>query len=355
VAERGNTNAVTGRYLRGNGRLIGILNSSSTMQYYLHNGHGDVTGLTSAAGTVTKTYAYDAFGNERNKVANDPNPFRYAGEYFDNETGSVYLRARYYSPITGRFATEDPVRDGANWYAYCGNNPISLVDPSGLVYIPVRSIIEGLGGTVTWNSLNNTATASLDGNTVSLWNGDANGNYIGKSDGKMYSDDAWLFGMLAATIDLGKGWSGRVDRNASGGDYRRHVHVEKGDESYSQNEDGSPHDGSTGSPPNKVKEQLKKKMRWDWDGNEKKWNDDIEVLLNEGDTYSIYYPNGRVVTVKPYWQLYYYRPSIRELREYSFGSTFIDLSANPMGLFFLPSLSPIAIPAPTFVPIPLMP
>ena len=46
------------------------------------------------------------------------NPFRYSGEYFDEETGFYYLRARYYDPSIGRFLTEDPAEDGTNWYAY---------------------------------------------------------------------------------------------------------------------------------------------------------------------------------------------------------------------------------------------
>ena len=48
----------------------------------------------------------------------------YNGEYHDAETGFIYLRARYYDPETGRFICEDPIKDGLNWYAYCGNNPV---------------------------------------------------------------------------------------------------------------------------------------------------------------------------------------------------------------------------------------
>jgi hypothetical protein len=33
----------------------------------------------------------------------------------------------------GRFTSEDPARDGANWYAYCGNNPLAFMDPTGLL------------------------------------------------------------------------------------------------------------------------------------------------------------------------------------------------------------------------------
>ena len=57
---------------------------------------------------------------------------RYAGEYYDAETGFIYLRNRYYDPEQRRFITEDPIRDGANWYIYCGNNPVNRLDPFGL-------------------------------------------------------------------------------------------------------------------------------------------------------------------------------------------------------------------------------
>ena len=70
-------------------------------------------------------------------IAGDMNPFRYAGEYTDAETGYQYLRARYYDANVGRFLTEDPIGNGSNWYIYCDNNPISLVDPSGLENIVV--------------------------------------------------------------------------------------------------------------------------------------------------------------------------------------------------------------------------
>jgi len=80
---------------------------------------------------VSMTYEYDAFGNEKVSDINDTNPFRYCGEYFDGETGLIYLRARYYDPSVGRFISEDPVRAGTNWYIYANNNPIMFIDPMG--------------------------------------------------------------------------------------------------------------------------------------------------------------------------------------------------------------------------------
>ena len=68
----------------------------------------------------------------KNTTSADNNPFRYCGEYFDDETGFIYLRNRYYDPSIGRFTTEDPAKSGLNWYAYCENNPVKYVDPWGL-------------------------------------------------------------------------------------------------------------------------------------------------------------------------------------------------------------------------------
>ena len=132
---------VEGKYVYG----VNLISRDGS-SYYLHNGHGDVTRLTSATGTVTKTYAYDAFGNEVSPVATDTNPFRYSGEYYDTETGNYYLRARYYDPANGRFTSEDPLRAAyrtlaggqqildplsLNLYVYCAGNPVMYRDPSG--------------------------------------------------------------------------------------------------------------------------------------------------------------------------------------------------------------------------------
>lgn len=105
--------------------------------YYTQNAHGDVVNLTNANGEVTKTYKYDAFGVEKNISESDTNAFRYCGEYYDTETGTIYLRARYYDPEIGRFISRDsdPGKNydplSLNLYTYCYNNPILGVDPDG--------------------------------------------------------------------------------------------------------------------------------------------------------------------------------------------------------------------------------
>ena len=121
---------VKASYTRGMGLI-----KNGQGQWFHFNAHGDVVGLTDSSGNPIRAYEYDAFGVEASPDPNDTNPWRYCGEYLDLETNTYYLRARYYQPATGRFLSEDPIRDGFNWYTYCGDNPIKFVDPWGLLKI----------------------------------------------------------------------------------------------------------------------------------------------------------------------------------------------------------------------------
>ena len=127
-------------YVRGTNLLAQYdfnYGASDDYTYYLQNAHGDVTALLDTAGELTKSYVYDAFGVEQNIDNSDSNAFRYCGEYYDAETGTVYLRARYYNPVTGRFISRDSFTGkheeplSLNLYTYCHNNPIIAIDPSG--------------------------------------------------------------------------------------------------------------------------------------------------------------------------------------------------------------------------------
>jgi RHS repeat-associated protein len=106
---------------------------NGTVNAYIKDTHGNVIGVTDDTGVIVNNYEYDAFGVQ---ISGDsvPSPFGYCGEYLDNESGLIYLRNRYYDAGKGRFINEDPIKDGLNWYAYCGNNPVSFVDPNGLIF-----------------------------------------------------------------------------------------------------------------------------------------------------------------------------------------------------------------------------
>lgn len=135
------TNAYTTNvYIRGTSLVAAFdwdEGIKSDYRFYTQNAHGDVVNITDADGAVIKSYTYDAFGVEKNISDSDTNVFRYCGEYFDAETGTIYLRARYYNPTIGRFISRDSYAGKASdplslhRYTYCHNNPILYFDPSG--------------------------------------------------------------------------------------------------------------------------------------------------------------------------------------------------------------------------------
>ena len=65
------------------------------------------------------------------------NPIRYRGYYYDTDLGLHYLQSRYYDPETGRFVNGDAYAQTGtglldkNMFAYCLDDPVNLVDPSG--------------------------------------------------------------------------------------------------------------------------------------------------------------------------------------------------------------------------------
>ncbi|MGA7698128.1 MAG: RHS repeat-associated core domain-containing protein [Thermoguttaceae bacterium] len=116
--------------------------------YYLTDANGNVTALVNTSGAVVERYSYSAYGKvtiydaswnvqqeNGQPVSNYQNDRLFAGREYDYATGLYYNRARWYSPNTGEFITRDPTgyaAGDANLYRYCGNNPLSYTDPTGL-------------------------------------------------------------------------------------------------------------------------------------------------------------------------------------------------------------------------------
>ena len=128
-----NSNVI--RLIRGSELIARSSDSESARTYYHYASDemGSTTHIVDESGNVQNRYAYDAWGKIEVKEEAVPNRFTYYGQQIDPITQQYYLRARFYNPVIGRFTQEDTYRgDGLNLYAYCANNPVYYVDPSGL-------------------------------------------------------------------------------------------------------------------------------------------------------------------------------------------------------------------------------
>jgi RHS repeat-associated protein len=126
------------------GNLISQYRKGPTLwlpSYYHYDALGSTRVLTNDAGVVTDTHVYDAWGNELAVSGSTVNPFRWVGRvgyYWDEGTGTFYIRARVYQPVTGRWTSQDPLWALAHpvldvrLYEYASDRPLVRSDPSGL-------------------------------------------------------------------------------------------------------------------------------------------------------------------------------------------------------------------------------
>jgi RHS repeat-associated protein len=108
---------------------------SGTWAYHVNDGLGSVRGLADPTGQVMQSHNFSPFGVPLGESGGEP--YGYTGEQWDASAGLVFLRARYYQPVTGRFLTKDPNPGSIyqpqtlNPYVYVLNNPVNDRDPSG--------------------------------------------------------------------------------------------------------------------------------------------------------------------------------------------------------------------------------
>jgi len=109
--------------------------SSGTPDYYLHDQLGSTRLLTNSSGTVVASWTFNAWGATVATTGSaTATPMLWAGQYFDSVTGLYYMRARWYDPNTGELLSVDPDFNATlNAYGYANENPVSGVDPSGLM------------------------------------------------------------------------------------------------------------------------------------------------------------------------------------------------------------------------------
>ena len=179
-------------------RLEGISGSTA---YYFYNGHGDVTGLVDIYGVLIGSFDYEAFGDVLEETGIGETPFKYAGEYLDRETEMIYLGARYYNPVIGRFTAEDPhwnpsnmiygdnpvkiderqdllglviytyapdinaIRQSENLYVYGMNNPVMYIDSDGEIAMIATTLIGAAAGAIIGGGID-AATQLMSGKSL---------------------------------------------------------------------------------------------------------------------------------------------------------------------------------------------
>jgi RHS repeat-associated protein len=126
-------------YVYLNGAPLAVIRQGNV--YYLHTDQlGTPRTMTDANQKVVWRWDSDPFGV--GAANDDPDGdgvkvtmnLRFAGQYYDAESGLHYNYHRYYDPQTGRYVTSDPIglNGGLNTFGYVGANPISGIDPLGL-------------------------------------------------------------------------------------------------------------------------------------------------------------------------------------------------------------------------------
>ena len=84
--------------------------------YYLTNHIGSTEMVTDENGQVVWQNELTPFGISSGEIGIVHLQAKFTGKDFDEETQLYYFNARWYDPGIGRFASEDPIKDGINWY-----------------------------------------------------------------------------------------------------------------------------------------------------------------------------------------------------------------------------------------------
>lgn len=136
-------------YIFALGKAVAIEteDSISSVKFIHHDHLGSIQAYSDELGNLYQELSYDAWGLRRNPdtwavydvltASNAYDAHGFGGHEHIDVFDLINMDGRMYDPVVGRFLSADPFvqspdfTQGLNRYAYCVNNPLSLIDPSG--------------------------------------------------------------------------------------------------------------------------------------------------------------------------------------------------------------------------------
>jgi RHS repeat-associated protein len=157
--------------LEGAGGIGGLLARSdgyssgnfTNHAYYFADGNGNITYLVNGAQSLAASYRYDPFGSLISSSGSlaSTNVYRFSSKEIHANSGMYYYLYRFYDPNLQRWTSRDPAFDQGwnlvgrnsasespvNWYRFCENAPVALIDPLGLkIWLCTRAAFGGKAG-----------------------------------------------------------------------------------------------------------------------------------------------------------------------------------------------------------------
>ncbi len=123
------------KYVHDDVKRVGT--GATAAAFFHHRDHlKSIKVITNATGTEVQRTTYAAYGDRAAQTGTHVESKSFIGERRDEESGLLFLNARFYDPAIGRFVSPDwwdPNKEGVGTcrYCYASNDPVNKSDPNG--------------------------------------------------------------------------------------------------------------------------------------------------------------------------------------------------------------------------------